>query len=389
MSKKPILANKFLVRAGVNLYGKRYFKKQASLKSNVDLSKLESPYIIVANHCGFADVGGIIKLLSPKAANFVISETQIVKWPKLIKYMGILPKKQFTVDTSLIRDIKYVLSKKRPVVIYPEAKLSVVGELNIVKPAVSKLVKMLKVPLVTVCFHGSYLHKPRWAKSKRFVPIYADVKLAVTQEETASISVEEIHRRITENLTYDDYAYQLENKISVNVPDLCEGLEHILYKCPACSEEFAMKTRGNVIQCAKCESSVTQNEYGVLEGGRFCKVTDWYAWQRECVKEELQNGTYRFENFYRAEKLVGKKYVDLGEAKITHDETGITASWQGNTLSYKTGVFYTLSFNNDYIYLPAKEAVYRFKRLSKVGSNAKLNLAVEEQTKLFEVSKNN
>lgn len=384
MSKKPILANKFLVRVGVNLYGKRYFKKQARLLCNVDLSKLEPPYIVLANHSGFADVGGLIKLLSPNAANFVISETQIVKWPKLIKYLGILPKKQFTVDTSLIRDINYVLSKKRPVVIYPEAKLSVVGELNIIKPAASKLVKMLKVPLVTVCFHGSYIHKPRWAKSKRFVPIYAEAKLAVSKEEVAEISADEIHKRIIENLSYDDYAYQLENKISVNVPDLCEGLENVLYKCPSCGEEFAMKTRGNVIQCAKCESAAIQNEYGSLLDCKFDKVTDWYFWQRECVKEELEKGAYRFEDFFRVEKLVGKKYVDFGEAKLVHDESGISASWSGGSLSFKAGAFYTLSFNGEYIYLPASDAVYRFKRLNKVGSTAKLNLAIEEQTKLLE-----
>lgn len=385
--KNPILANKFLVRAGVNLYGKRYCKKQVSLTSNADLSEIKPPYVVVASHSGFLDVCGLITLMSPNCANFVISVTQIVKWPKAIKYMGILPKKQFTVDTSLIRDIKYVLSQNRPVAIYPEAKLSVVGTPNIIKPAIAKLIKLLKVPLVTVRFDGAYLHKPRWAKDKRFLPVKADVQVAVKAEEISSITVDEIYKRIVDNLNYDDYAYQLANGIEIDSPTLCEGLEHILYKCPNCGEEFAMTAKGNALTCSKCGNVVTQNKLGQLVGCKFDKVTDWYEWQRQCIKEELQSGKYFYKDCFRAEKLVKKDYVDVGEAEITHNDQGVYAKWEGQELFYKAGLFYTLSFNNDFIYLPTEEAVYRFRRLSKAGSTTKLNLAIEEQTKLLESSK--
>ena len=385
--KKPILANKFLIGAAVNCYGKRYFRKQVKLIHDGALKKIKPPYVLVANHCGFLDVAGTIMMTYPNCSNFVISVTQLIQWPSLIKHMGVLPKKQFTVDTSLIRDIKYVLSKNRPVVIYPEAKLSVDGTPNIIKPAIAKLIKMLKVPLVTVCFHGDYLHKPRWAKSKRFVPVTADVKLAVTADEVNDITAQEIHRRIVENLTYDDYAYQLANGIEIDAPDLVEGLESILYKCPECGEEFAMTAHGNTLTCSKCGATVTQNKLGQLEGGRFDKVVDWYAWQRQCVREEVARDDYFYEGFFRAEQLVGKKYVDMGDAHITHDKTGITAAFADREIHYKAGQFYTLSFNNDYVYLPTEEAVLRFKRQDKVGCTTKLNLAVEEQTELLEQTK--
>ncbi|MDE7454523.1 MAG: 1-acyl-sn-glycerol-3-phosphate acyltransferase, partial [Clostridia bacterium] len=191
--KKPILAHKGMLALGITFYGKRYFKKQATLVSNGALKHLKPPYIVVANHAGWADVGGLIMQTYPNCINFVISETQIVKWPKGIYLMGILPKKQFEMDLSLIRDIKYVLDHNRIVAIYPEAKLSVVGTLNIIKPSIAKLVKMLKYPLVTVRFDGNYLHKPRWAKSKRYVPINVDARLAVTSEETQTLSTDEIY----------------------------------------------------------------------------------------------------------------------------------------------------------------------------------------------------
>lgn len=382
--KHPTLAQKGLIRLAVVFYGKRYFKRQVRLVSDHALRHIKPPYVVAANHACFADVGGLIMEAYPNCINFVISETQIVKWPKLIYKMGILPKKQFSVDTSLIRDIKYVLDHNRSVAIYPEAKLSVVGTPNIIKPNIAKLVKMLKYPLVTVCFHGSYLHKPRWANSKRFVPLTMDARLAATKDEIASLSVDEIHRRIVNNLTYDDYAYQLENNIVVDVPDLVEGLDAILYKCPACGAEFAMTARGNTLTCAKCGEQTTQNALGQLEGGRFSKVTDWYEWQRDCAASDVARPDYELTARFRAEKLVGSKYIDMGEGTITHNADGITAVFGDQTLFYKAGAFYTLSFNNDYLYLPTSEAVYRFRRLEKLGCTTKFNLAVEEQTKSVE-----
>ena len=388
MAKKhPKLASKFLIGAGITFYGKTKFSKYVKLIGGDALKKIKPPYVVVANHASFVDVCGLIMSMYPTCASFVISVTQLVQWPQLINSMGVLPKKQFTVDTSLIRDIKYVLSQNRPVVIYPEAKLSVVGTQNIIKPAIAKLIKMLKAPLVTVCFNGNYLYKPRWTKTKRKVPVRMDVKLAVTPEEVDSITVDEIHRRIVENLACDDYAYQLENQIEIETPDLVEGLENILYKCPECGEEFAMTASGNKLTCSKCGQGVTQNKFGELVGGKFDKITDWYNWQTECVKKEISDPMYSFCGFFRAEKLVKKKYVDLGEAEISHDANGLTARFAQETISYKAGALYTLSFNNDYVFLPTAEAVYRFRRLDKVGCTTKLNLAVEQQTKLLEQNK--
>ncbi len=384
VKKSPKLANKALIKLGITFYGRRYFKKKVTLKTLGSLKNIKPPYIVVANHSGFADVGGLIYDAYPNCINFVISVTQIVKWPNAIKYMGILPKKQFAVDTSLIRDIKYVLEHNRAVAIYPEAKLSVVGTPNIIKPSIAKLVKLLKVPLVTVRFDGSYLHKPRWAKNKRFVPMTAEVKLAVSQEEMASISVDEIHKRIVEDLAYDDYAYQLKNKIEIDVPNLAEGLEGILYKCPECGTEFAMTASGNTLTCGKCGRQVKQNKYGQLEGGRFDKVTDWYNWQIDCVRDEVSRPDYEFKAYFAAEKLVGKNYVSVGDGEIVHNAQGITATFKEEKIFYKAGAFYTLSFNNEYLYLPTAEAVYRFRRTEKLGCTTKFNIAVEEQTKIIE-----
>lgn len=382
--KKPILASKFLLNTLATFWGKPYFTKKVKLIDDGTLRAIKPPYIVVANHSSFADVGGLMMLSKPNYPNFIASITQIVKWPKVIYKLGVLPKKQFTVDTSLVRDIKYILSKNRTVAIFPEAKLSVDGTPNPIKPAIAKLIKLLKVPLVTVCFHGNYIHSPRWTDQKRFCPMTADVKLAVTADEIKTISVDEIYNRIIQNLTYDDYQYQLDNQIEIDDEHLCEGLHGILYKCPHCGCEFAMTAHGNQLQCTKCGSVVMQNKYGALEGGKFTKVTDWYAWQRDCVSQEIATENFVLQDDFRAEMLVGKNYVDCGLCQITCDNNQLSVVGEQIDVNFKRGTFYTLSFDNDFLYLPTESAVYRFRRLNNFGITTKFNLAIEQQSVIDE-----
>ena len=74
----------------------------------------------------------------------------------------------------------------------------------------------------------------------------------------------------------------------------------------------------------------------------------------------------------------------MGDGEIVHNAQGITATFKEEKIFYKAGAFYTLSFNNEYLYLPTAEAVYRFRRTEKLGCTTKFNIAVEEQTKIIE-----
>ncbi len=384
--RKPRLCNKLAIKTALVFYGNRYFKKKVNLQYNGELAKLQPPYIVLANHCSFVDVTATAKLLYPSCASFVASETQMTGKAFLLRLLGTLLKKQFIVEPSLIKNIKYVLSKNRPVVIYPEGKFSVDGTSNEIKPAIAKMVKMMKVPLVTVCYHGNYIHHPRWAKKSRYVPLVPEIRLAVAPEEIDTITADEIYSRIISNLSYDDYAWQKQNGVEVDVPDLLEGAETILYKCPHCHKEFVMTTSGNTITCGDCGYTQSQNKLGELIGGVFGSFHEWYAWQREEVLKELQSGPYSYSAVFKAEEMNKKyKFNEIGEVVLTQNDDGITVQFEnGEKLCYPRQMFYTLSFNGDYVFLPTTEKVYRFRRLSDVGSTTKINLVVEQQAHLDE-----
>ena len=147
-----------------------------------------------------------------------------------------------------------------------------------------------------------------------------------------------------------------------------------------------MTAKGNTLTCASCGAKVVQNKLGGLVGGKFDKVTQWYKWQRECVAQEIANASFVLQDQFVAEKLVGKKFVDCGLCSITCDNNSLRVAGTNIQEVYKRGTFYTLSFDNEFLYLPTQDAVFRFRRLKNFGITTKFNLAIEEQSHADELS---
>lgn len=103
------------------------------------------------------------------------------------------------------------------------------------------------------------------------------------------------------------------------------------------------------------------------------------------LRREIEEGKFCYDHAFAAQKLVKGKYRDAGGAHITQDGAGTHVLFEsGERLEYPVGTFYTLSFNNDYVFLPTAEAVYRFRRVDSVGCTTKLNIAIEQYALIAE-----
>ena len=61
-------------------------------------------------------------------------------------------------------------------------------------------------------------------------------------------------------------------------------------------------------------------ELKALDGEtEFSHIPDWYEWERECVRQEILDGTYYYEETLPVYSLPGIEYIPIGEAKVTHD----------------------------------------------------------------------
>ena len=199
---------------------------------------------------------------------------------------------------SLIKDIEYMLkTNKTSVLMYPEAGYSFDGCATAMPRKLGVLLKRLGVPVVTVITQGAFHRDPLYNMLQiRDVKVSAHVKCIATAEEVKSKSVAELDALIEEAFSFDNFAWQRDNKVAIDVPFRADGLHRILYKCPHCGAENQMEGKGIHLSCHACNKRWTMDEYGQLaaEEGEteYPHIPDWYKWQRQCVRQELEDGSY-------------------------------------------------------------------------------------------------
>ncbi len=78
----------------------------------------------------------------------------------------------------------------------------------------------------------------------------ATLECIYTKEQLEAAAADEIQKTIEEKLQYDEYAWQLEQKIQISEPNRAEGLHKVLYQCRVCKEQYEMESMGSDFQCS-------------------------------------------------------------------------------------------------------------------------------------------
>ena len=362
-NKKPYKTAKYPIRQPIYLTWLIQFLSQMMLMGKkyelekIGMEGIKPPYILLSNHMSFIDFELVSDLTYPQKVNNVVNIDGYSMRPWLMEWIGALCTRKFTNDIHLVRSIRKVLQRGDILCMYPEARYSPCGTTSYLPESLGYLVKSNKVPVVTVIHHGNYLHSPVWnVHKKRKVPLHTTMTLTLTAEEAATLSVDEINTRIREAMTYNDYKYQLERGFSITEPWRAEGLHKILYRCPHCQTEFKMSTKGADLSCDACGKTWHMNEDSTLtatEGEtEFVHIPDWFEWERACVREELQNGTYFFEDTVDIHSMPRcYRFVPLGEGRLTHNhENGfvLTGHYRGQDFRIQRTPLQTNSLHVEY-----------------------------------------
>lgn len=301
------------------LIGKKYKVEK------INMEGLKPPYILLSNHMYFIDFELCAMGTLPYRVNNVVSIDGYYRRPWLMELIGAICTRKFTMDLHLIKSISKVLKRGDILSMYPEARYSPCGTLSYIPESLGKLIKKNAVPVVAVVHHGNYLHSPFWNfRKKRKVPLRTTMTQVLTAEQIKNMSVEQINSAVKTALYYNDYEYQQKNKILIKEPFRAEGMHKILYQCPHCKQESKMDSKGCEIFCKACGKRWTLNENGTLSANEgeteFSQVPDWFEWERSQVKEQIENGTYKFEDEVDVYSLPRTwKFEKLGKATLTHD----------------------------------------------------------------------
>lgn len=378
--KRVHTPNKLLYTLGYKFHYQKLVKKTLGAKINNDCIKnVQPPFIIIANHASKLDYGIVAAAVYPYKCNFVGSVNSFVGNAWLVRALGTLAKRQFTVDLRLVRDIKYLVSKNATIALFPEARMSADGRCSAIPSGIAKLVKMSSATLLCLNMKGVYLSRPKWLGLTRKVPVYADLSVVAKKEELPDMPLTELQKRIQDAMRYDDYAYQREKKISI-LDNRCTSLHTLLYRCPVCGKEFCMQSTDTALHCDNCGAHFNMDEYGVLSNGKNdCTVTEWYDMQKDAVAQEVKSGKYVFEDDCQVEAIFDKpKYVKLGKGRITHNFDGFTLSVGDVCEEFPSKHNFAIAFDTgSCIYLSTSTASYKIIPANKAIQCTKVSLAVE------------
>ncbi len=308
----------------------------------INMEGLKPPYLLLSNHMSFIDFELTALGTYPHRVNNVVNIDGYYNRPWLMEWIGAICTRKFTNDIHLVKSIRKVLERGDILCMYPEARYSPCGTSSFLPESLGMLVKACRVPVVTVLHRGNYLHAPFWNfRKKRKVPLHTTLTKILTPEEIDTLNVEEINQRLKEALTYDDYKYQRDNGILITESYRAEGMHKILYQCPSCLTEHKMGSCGTEIFCTECGKRWNLNRDGTLSALKgeteFSHVPDWYEWEREQVKKQVDEGTYFFEDTVDVHSMPGCwKFEPLGNAKLTHDfENGFVLEGHYNGKDYR------------------------------------------------------
>ena len=360
----------------------------------------DQPCLILMNHSSFTDMKLAYGIFYPRPLGIITTVDGMCGiLGKLMHFLGCVPTHKFVSDITLIRDMEYMLKENRTsVLMYPEASYSFDGRATTLPRKLGVLMKKLGVPVVTVITQGAFARDPLYNMLQiRKVKGSAHVKCLATAEEIKEKTVAEMDALLDEAFSFDNFAWQRDNKVVIDAPFRADGLERILYKCPACGAEGKMEGKGTGITCHHCGKHWEMDEYGQLAADdgntEYPHIPDWYAWERAEVRRELENGTYSLETDVDIGMMVDYKAIYMvGEGKLKHDEKGFVLTGCDGKLDYAQGPLACYGLYADYYWYEIadvicfgnQDALYYCFPKSAV-SVAKTRMAVEELYKLKKV----
>ncbi len=330
-----------------------WFKGFKFSRENMD--KAEGPCLILMNHSAFIDLKIAFKCFFPKRFAIVCTTDALIGKAALMKLLGCISTNKFVTDVGLISNMLYSLQKnKTSVLMYPEAGYSFDGCATALPPRLGVLVKKAGVPVVSVITDGAFLHQPLYNELRtRKVKISANVKCLLTAEEIKEKSAEEITEILNAEFAFDGFKNQQERRIAVTENTRAQGLERILYRCPDCHSENTLESKESKIFCKHCKKEWELDIYGSLKALKgeteFSHIPDWYNWERECVRSEIQNGNYKMETDVEIGVICDNKALYMvGDGHLTHTADGFSLTDAKGDLIYTHSPLSSYSLNSDY-----------------------------------------
>ncbi len=362
----------------------------------------KEPCLFLMNHSSFVDLEIVSSLLFPRSFNIVATTDSFIGKNWLMHQIGCIPTKKFTTDTTLVRDIVYAVKQlKSSIVLFPEASYSFDGTATPLPDTVGRFVKQLGIPVVMISTQGAFARDPLYNNlQRRKVHVSAKMEYIYSKDELKNTSADDIQLRINELYSFDNFRWQQDSGVRIDEPFRADYLNRVLYKCPACKSEGVTVGKGEHLRCNCCNKEYLLSETGFMEATsgetELPHIPDWYNWERESVREEIEAGEYNVSLPVDIMMSVDtRRLYRIGEGELTHSKEGFTLKGCEGKLDYCQSALASYSLYSDFNWYEVGDMVcignqnalfYCFPKI-KGDIVAKLRLASEELYKLVKEEK--
>lgn len=371
MSRTPLF-----IRIARPTYG-RYLLKSNNIRTEgmEILSDMQEPFLILSNHSQVYDgffISSASKVHIRWVAGAVLFKLFALKM-LLAGWIGAIAKQQGRSDLHTIRAITLALKNGDNVGIFPEGTRTWDGESVGFDRAITKLIKILRVPVIIISLEGIYATKPRWADKKRIGSPLIRVLPPLSKESIASMTKDELYTYLKKHLSFSFRSWQEENRIPFTGKAQAEGLQRVLYLCPDCSSYSTIQTKKESIWCTKCGMKANLDAYdqfSTIEGSNpFKDVPQWHEWEKEQLLTHMQT-TKPETSLFPPDTGVLFQRGEGGKLIILSKDFSLTATKGGMQVVSSNPVLFSL---------------FSFSKMQSMVINAKNTIEFYHDDKLFRV----
>jgi len=245
----------------------------------------KGPFIVVSNHSSFVDFLVVMLSLYPHRLNGVTAQKFFLFKPlnRFLPMMGCIPKNLFDPDVRSIVGIKTVLRRGGKILLFPEGRCSCDGVYAGMHKSTGKLLKKLDVPVISCSVDGAYTCMPFWRKGLKRGRVRIIISNLFSQDDLRARSAEQITGALDVRLSRAQDPSPKKPFQTFSSRGLAKGLENLLYWCPKCDSEFALKTSGSTIRCSACGNAAKLDKFMKFSPlSSDCVVfSDIHEWYRE------------------------------------------------------------------------------------------------------------
>lgn len=219
--------------------------------SGVQEAQREGPVLVLANHSNILDPAMLVAAFS-KPVHFLAADTAMQEpfEGRVSRFFGSIPKKKFAIDMNAIRMIRQWAQLGASIGLFPEGERSWNLDPLPFVPGIERLVRMVKLPVVTARILNAPRVWPRWAPRPRrgHVHIEFSEPRSFDRNDADQVILDHISNGL--HITNAEHAqYEVQGK------DLAKGLPNALYACPHCHAFNALQSQGDRVTCDRCQSS--------------------------------------------------------------------------------------------------------------------------------------